>query len=411
MKKLEAIVRPHLLDAVKTALQEVGIVGMTVNEVKGFGRQKGHTETYRGSEYKVEFLPKIKIEVALADEMVDAAVDAILKTAKTGKFGDGKVFVSALDAGGAHPHRRARRSGPLDASTTEMTRRKQMDAAQTKVALDTLWVMVTAFLVFWMNAGFALLETGLCQAKNAVNILAKNFIVFAISSIAFWVVGFGLMFGDGGLNWFMGIAGLAPARRRQQPGHGRRPTRASSRSLNWTGVPLEAKFFFQLVFAGTAATIVSGAVAERIKFLSFIVFSFLLVAVIYPIAGHWIWGGGWPWPPKARSSSGTSPDRRSSTAIGGWAALMGVLILGPRIGKFGKDGTRPSDPRPQHGLRDARHVHPVARLVRLQPRQHDGRRRRGRSPPSPSTPTWRPPRAACRRPWWPGSSSASPTSA
>ncbi len=86
MKKLEAIVRPHMLDAVKTALQEVGIVGMTISEVKGFGRQKGHTETYRGSEYKVEFLPKVKIEVVLADELVDAAVDAIIKSAKTGKF-------------------------------------------------------------------------------------------------------------------------------------------------------------------------------------------------------------------------------------------------------------------------------------------------------------------------------------
>ena len=97
MKKVEAIVRPHLLEAVKTALQEVGIVGMTVTEVKGFGRQKGHTETYRGSEYKVEFLPKIKIEVALGDELVEQAVEAVVKTAKTGKFGDGKVFVSALD--------------------------------------------------------------------------------------------------------------------------------------------------------------------------------------------------------------------------------------------------------------------------------------------------------------------------
>jgi nitrogen regulatory protein PII len=97
MKKVEAIVRPHLLEAVKTALQEVGIVGMTVTEVKGFGRQKGHTETYRGSEYKVEFLPKIKIEVALGDELVEQAVEAVLKTAKTGKFGDGKVFVSPLD--------------------------------------------------------------------------------------------------------------------------------------------------------------------------------------------------------------------------------------------------------------------------------------------------------------------------
>jgi nitrogen regulatory protein P-II 1 len=97
MKKVEAIVRPHLLEAVKNALQEVGVVGMTVSEVKGFGRQKGHTETYRGSEYKVEFVPKVKIEVALPDELVDRAVDAVLKTAATGKFGDGKVFVSALE--------------------------------------------------------------------------------------------------------------------------------------------------------------------------------------------------------------------------------------------------------------------------------------------------------------------------
>ena len=97
MKKVEAIVRPHLLEAVKNALQEVGVVGMTVSEVKGFGRQKGHTETYRGSEYKVEFVPKVKIEVALPDELVDKAVDAILKTAATGKFGDGKVFVGSLE--------------------------------------------------------------------------------------------------------------------------------------------------------------------------------------------------------------------------------------------------------------------------------------------------------------------------
>jgi nitrogen regulatory protein PII len=97
MKKVECIVRPHLLDAVKTALQDVGIVGMSVSEVKGFGRQKGHTETYRGSEYKVEFLPKVKIEVALTEELVEPAVEAVLKTAKTGKFGDGKIFVSTLE--------------------------------------------------------------------------------------------------------------------------------------------------------------------------------------------------------------------------------------------------------------------------------------------------------------------------
>ena len=97
MKKIEAIVRPHLLEAVKNALQEVGVVGMTVSEVKGFGRQKGHTETYRGSEYKVELIPKVKIEVALPEELTEGAVEAVLKTAKTGKFGDGKVFVSSLE--------------------------------------------------------------------------------------------------------------------------------------------------------------------------------------------------------------------------------------------------------------------------------------------------------------------------
>jgi nitrogen regulatory protein P-II 1 len=97
MKKVEGIVRPHLLEAVKNALQEAGVVGMTVSEVKGFGRQKGHTETYRGSEYKVDFLPKVKIEVAVPDEAVGRIVDAIVATGRTGKFGDGKVFVTSLE--------------------------------------------------------------------------------------------------------------------------------------------------------------------------------------------------------------------------------------------------------------------------------------------------------------------------
>ena len=97
MKKVEGIIRPHLLESVKTALQEAGIVGMTVTEVKGFGRQKGQSEVYRGTEYKVEFLPKLKVEVAVDDAVVEPVVAAFLKSAKTGKFGDGKVFVSTLD--------------------------------------------------------------------------------------------------------------------------------------------------------------------------------------------------------------------------------------------------------------------------------------------------------------------------
>lgn len=97
MKKVEAIIRPHLLDAVRTALQELEVIGMTISEVQGYGRQKGHTETYRGAEYQIEFIPKIKIEVVVGDEIEEATVEAIIKTARTGKFGDGKIFVTPLE--------------------------------------------------------------------------------------------------------------------------------------------------------------------------------------------------------------------------------------------------------------------------------------------------------------------------
>lgn len=165
-----------------------------------------------------------------------------------------------------------------------------MDTQTFKIALDTVWVVVTAYLVFFMNLGFAMVESGLCRSKNATNILAKNFIVFAISSLAFWILGWGLMFGDG--NGFIGTRGLwFVAGSDNSPATGD-AYRGVYSSISWTGVPIWAKFFFQLVFAGTAATIVSGAVAERIKFKSFIVFTFLIVGIMYPVTGHWIWGGG-----------------------------------------------------------------------------------------------------------------------
>lgn len=201
-----------------------------------------------------------------------------------------------------------------------------------KVALDTIWVMLTAFLVFFMNLGFALVESGFCRAKNTVNILFKNFVVFAVSSLAFLVLGWGLMFGDG--NPIFGTSGLFFA-----SGPDNSPAMGDAyqgvyHALNWTGVPLWAKFFFQLVFAGTAATIVSGAVAERIKFKSFLIFTLFMVGVIYPIGGHLIWGGGW------LASKGFLDFAGSTVvhSIGGWAALIGILFLGPRIGKYGPDG-------------------------------------------------------------------------
>lgn len=192
-----------------------------------------------------------------------------------------------------------------------------------KISLDTVWVLVTAFLVFFMNAGFALVESGFCRAKNCVNILAKNYVVFAVSSIAFWLVGFGLMFGNG--NPFIGLTGFASSLINES---------SFFSSLDWTVVPMAAKFFFQLVFAGTAATIVSGAVAERIKFPAFILFSAMMTAFLYPVAGHWIWGGGF------LSALGFHDFAGSTVvhSIGGWAALTGAMILGPRIGRFSAAG-------------------------------------------------------------------------
>ncbi|MBW4543086.1 MAG: ammonium transporter [Symplocastrum torsivum CPER-KK1] len=205
--------------------------------------------------------------------------------------------------------------------------------ADLKVGLDTMWVMIAGMLVFFMNAGFGMLETGFCRQKNAVNVLAKNLIVFALSTIAFWAIGFGLMFSDGGgLNSFMGTGGFFLSGADNSPATGD-AYQGVFGSLNWTGVPLLAKFFFQLVFAGTAATIVSGAVAERIKFVDFLIFSLLLVGIAYPITGHWIWGGGW-------LAQAGFYDFAGSTvvhSVGGWAALMGAAFLGPRLGRY-QDG-------------------------------------------------------------------------
>ena len=143
-----------------------------------------------------------------------------------------------------------------------------------KVAADTIWVLVTAMLVFFMNAGFACVESGFARAKNCVNILSKNFVVFAISTVAFWLVGFGIMFGNG--TPYAGLEGLLMLGGADNSPATGEAYKGVYAALAWTTVPLLAKFFFQLVFAGTAATIVSGAVAERIKYLSFIVYSFIL---------------------------------------------------------------------------------------------------------------------------------------
>lgn len=219
--------------------------------------------------------------------------------------------------------------GAASAQPMTITRIDQVKQ-ELQIGLDTFWVIFAACLIFFMNAGFAMLESGFCRQKNVVNILSKNLIVFALTTIAFWSFGFGIMFGDGtpffGLNGFF-LSGIdnSPATGENYQG--------VFNSLAWTGIPFNAKFFFQLMFAGTAATIVSGAVAERIKFLAFFLFSLVLAGFCYPITGHWIWGGGWLQRINFYDFAGSTVVH----CVGGWAALVGAVTLGPRIGKY-QDG-------------------------------------------------------------------------
>ena len=203
---------------------------------------------------------------------------------------------------------------------------------------DTVWVLICSMLVFFMNLGFGCVETGFARSKNCVNILSKNFIVFAATSVAFWLLGWDLMFGSGDGGWIgqsgtWMVGGFDP-KFDNSPLMGDKYQGVYG-SISWTHVPLYAKFFFQLVFAGTAATIVSGAVAERIKYHSFILFSFIMAIAIYPVVGHWIWGFGYlakEW--NFWDFAGCSVVH----SVGGWSALTGALILGPRIGKYSADG-------------------------------------------------------------------------
>ncbi len=181
--------------------------------------------------------------------------------------------------------------------------------------LDTVWVLLAAMLVFFMQPGFALVEAGFTRSKNTANILMKNFVDFMLGSVLFWFIGFGLMHGTG--NGFIGELHI----------------------FDWTfigdsNIPAECTLIFQTVFCATAATIVSGAMAERTKFSMYIVISVLISVLIYPIEGHWTWGGGWLADLGFHDFAGSTVVH----ACGGAVALAGPMVLGPRIGKYTKSG-------------------------------------------------------------------------
>ncbi len=186
------------------------------------------------------------------------------------------------------------------------------------ISIDTLWVLVAAVLVMLMQAGFAMVESGFTRGKNSINILMKNLIDFSMGSLIFFIIGYTLMFGTD-------VGGL----------FGKPVLFLNDDGVD--GITNKASLIFQTVFAATAATIVSGAVAERTKFSSYIVFTVFITALIYPIAGHWIWGGGW-----LSTLSTPFHDFAGSTvvhSVGAWIGLAGAIVLGPRIGKYGKDGS------------------------------------------------------------------------
>ena len=180
-----------------------------------------------------------------------------------------------------------------------------------QVAVDTVWTIIAGILVFLMQAGFAMVEGGFTRAKNVANIMMKNIGDFSMASLGFWILGFGIMFGNG--NSFLGTTGFFVAA----------GTGDLYSSLSWTSVPTLTAWFFQLVFCATAATIVSGAMAERTRFSAYLIFSFIISLIFYPMVGHWIWGGGW------LAELGML-DFAGSTVVhstGAWFALAGVIVL------------------------------------------------------------------------------------
>jgi ammonium transporter, Amt family len=189
--------------------------------------------------------------------------------------------------------------------------------------INNVWLLIASILVIFMNAGFAMVEAGLCRQKNATNILTKNLIVFALAASAYWLIGFSLMYGEAVIPGWLFYGKGGPL------GLFFDPTVTAEMVKDAALVP-SVDFLFQVAFAGTAATIVSGLVAERIKFSEFVLFSLVLVAFIYPIAGSWQWNGGW------LNQLGFIDFAGSTVvhSVGAWAGLVGAMLLGPRIGKF-----------------------------------------------------------------------------
>ena len=317
MTKVEAIVVRDRVETVMDAVEEhTGHVGVTVIEAVGHGRQRGITHEYRGRVFESRFLPKAYLFFVVKDELAAGVVEAIVDAARTGhESGDGIVWTTPVfDV----THNRTgieARGG-----------RGRMTTKELAIATSTIWVILAAILVMFMQAGFAFLEAGLTRMKNVGHIAAKNVLVLAIASLVYYVVGFGIAFGDGG-NGLWGGSGFLPSVDELLT--------VGASPFSWFGqIPAAAGYLFEVVFCAVSLAIVWGAMAERTRLWVYFAFG-VAYTLIYSLVSHWIWSpDGWLF---ARGMQ----DFAGSTVVhyqGALAGLAGALLLGPRIGKFAHDG-------------------------------------------------------------------------
>ena len=340
MKLVTVIIKPFKLEDVREALSSIGIQGLTVTEVKGFGRQKGHAELYRGAEYSVNFLPKVKIDVAIADDQLDEVIDIVSKAAYTGKIGDGKIFVAELQRVIHYSYRRSRRSGAVISGTQQQERKMKIATIKTGLAslamlpglvmaapavadkADNAFMMIcTALVLFMTIPGIALFYGGLIRGKNVLSMLTQVTVTFALVCILWVVYGYSLAFGEGNnffgnINWLM------------------------LKNIELTAVMGSIYQYIHVAFQGSFACItvglIVGALAERIRFSAVLIFVVVWLTLSYIPIAHMVWGGG-------LLASHGALDFAGGTVVhinAAIAGLVGAYLIGKRVG-FGKEAFKP----------------------------------------------------------------------
>jgi Amt family ammonium transporter len=280
-----------------------------------------------------------------------AAWAADAKPDPAGAVVGGKNDVVGITAGAptAKDLAKAEKTEPLAVKLAEVE-------GQNRIAINLVWMLIAGFLVMFMQAGFALVETGFCRAKNAAHVMMTNFMIYGIGMLGFWICGFALMFGAVGAIANLGgtptLNGTEAAINIGGHSFGLFATKGFFLTGDMYDVSILAFFLFQMVFMDTTATIPTGAMAERWKFSAFVVYGFFVSMLLYPIFGNWAWGGGWlaTLGKEFGLGNGYADFAGSGVvhAVGGFCALAGAMVLGPRLGKYNRDGS--VNPIPPHNL-------------------------------------------------------------